>query len=61
MKGAGSATIDGRTFEWARGDALAVPSSSSHSWTAKEESYLLRVSDKPLLERLDWLRPVPAR
>ena len=55
MKGAGEATIDGATFAWSRGDALAVPSSSPHTWTAHEESYLLRVSDKPLLERLDHL------
>ena len=61
MKGAGEANIDGAAFAWSRGDALAVPSSSPHTWTAREESYLLRVSDKPLLERLDWLRPVPAR
>ena len=59
MQGAGEATIDGATFAWSRGDALAVPSSSPHTWTAHEQSYLLRVSDKPLLERLDWLRPVP--
>ncbi|MBX9759383.1 MAG: cupin domain-containing protein [Beijerinckiaceae bacterium] len=61
MKGEGEALIDGAAFAWSRGDALAVPSSSPHTWTAREESYLLRVSDKPLLERLDWLRPVPAR
>jgi gentisate 1,2-dioxygenase len=61
MHGRGTANIDGKSFNWARGDALAVPSSSPHIWTAKDESYLLRVSDKPLLERLDWLRPTPAR
>lgn len=61
MRGAGDASIDGKTFAWARGDALAAPSSCPQTWTAREESYILRVSDRPLLERLDWLRPVPAR
>jgi gentisate 1,2-dioxygenase len=61
MQGAGEAIIDGQTFAFARGDALAAPSSCAQTWTASEESYILRVSDKPLLERLDWLRPVPAR
>ncbi len=61
MHGAGDATIDGHTFAWSRGDALAAPSSCAQTWAASQESYILRVSDKPLLERLDWLRPVPAR
>jgi len=61
MHGAGDAIIDGRAFAWARGDALAAPSSCAQTWTARDETYILRVSDKPLLERLDWLRTVPAR
>lgn len=61
MKGAGAATIDGAQYDWGRGDALAAPMGSAQSWMAREESYLLRVSDKPLLERLDWLKPIPAR
>lgn len=59
MQGAGEAVIDGERFAFARGDALAAPSSCAHTWRADVETYLLRVSDKPLLERLDWLRPVP--
>lgn len=61
MQGAGEAAIDGERFDFARGDALAAPSSCAHTWRAGVETYLLRVSDKPLLERLDWLRPVPPR
>jgi gentisate 1,2-dioxygenase len=58
MQGTGEARIDDKTFTFARGDVIAVPSSSKHRWTAKEECYLLRVSDEPLLKFLDWLRPV---
>jgi gentisate 1,2-dioxygenase len=61
MQGTGHASIDGHEFDFKRGDVLAVPSSSAHRWTAKEECYLLRVSDEPLLKFLDWLRPVDAR
>lgn len=61
MDGSGSVTMDGETFEWARGDAIAGPSCFKQVWTAKERSHLLQVSDEPLLSRLDWLRPVPER
>lgn len=61
MDGTGTTTIDGQNFDWARGDALAVPASTGHRWTARERSHILRASDKPLLEKLNWLRPVPAR
>jgi gentisate 1,2-dioxygenase len=58
MQGTGEAKIDDKSFQFARGDVIAVPSSSRHRWTAKEECYLLRVSDEPLLTFLDWLKPV---
>ena len=61
MDGTGAAVIDGKSFEWSRGDALAVPASTQHTWTAKERCHLLRASDRPLLEKLNWLRPVPRR
>lgn len=61
MDGEGTAVIDGRSFDFARGDALAVPASTQHKWTAKGRCHLLRASDRPLLEKLAWLRPVPVR
>lgn len=60
MDGEGSAMIDGKPFTFARGDALAAPASTAHTWTAKTRCHLLRASDRPLLEKLQWLRPVPA-
>ena len=58
MQGTGEAKIDDKTFHFARGDVIAAPSSTRQVWTAKEQCYLLRVSDEPLLKFLDWLRPV---
>jgi len=60
MAGAGEARFDGAAFSWTRGDVIAAPSGRAHLWTAAEPSYLLRVSDEPLLKFLDWLRPIPA-
>jgi gentisate 1,2-dioxygenase len=59
MQGGGQAVIDGESFDYARGDALAAPSARPLAFHAREDSWLLRVSDKPLLERLDWLRAIP--
>jgi gentisate 1,2-dioxygenase len=58
MQGEATAVVDGRTFETRRGDVVAAPSSLAAKWTAKNEVYLLRVSDEPLLRYLDWLRPI---
>jgi gentisate 1,2-dioxygenase len=58
MKGAGSALIDGETFAFARGDALAGPRGATQMWSAHETVYLLSVSDEPVLKALSWLRPI---
>jgi gentisate 1,2-dioxygenase len=58
MQGTGEAKIDDKVFTFARGDVIAAPSSTRQTWTAKEQCYLLRVSDEPLLTFLNWLRPV---
>ncbi len=61
MQGTGKVTMEDKTFDWRRGDSIAGPSSYAQRWEANEESYLLQVSDEPLLSHLDWLRPVPPR
>ena len=60
MQGEGRSVIDGATFDWSRGDALAFPSGAEHTIEAKTESYILRASDEPLMKALGWLRAVPA-
>ena len=55
-KGAGTSLIDGERFAWSRGDVIAVPAWRPHSHCGSEDSVLLRVSDEPLLKKLDLLR-----
>ena len=45
MQGEGTSVIDGETFEWSRGDALAHPSGAAHTVTANTECTILRASD----------------
>lgn len=60
MQGAGGALVDDRSFEWARGDIVAVPAGCAHTWRPSTRSHLLRVTDEKLFRQLGWLRPVPA-
>ncbi len=55
QQGSGTVACDGSTFEWARGDVFVIPSWRKADWRAHEDSFVLRVSDESLLEKLDWL------
>lgn len=55
-QGHGASVIDGQSFVWSRGDVIAVPAWRPHSHCANEDSVLLRVSDEPVLQKLDLLR-----
>lgn len=55
-QGCGTSVVDGQNFAWSRGDVIAVPSWRPHSHCADEDSILLRVSDEPVLQKLDLLR-----
>lgn len=61
MVGGGEACFADVSFSWKRGDVIAAPSGRGYTFTAREQSYLLRVSDEPLMKFLDWLRPIPAQ
>jgi gentisate 1,2-dioxygenase len=58
IDGRGRSTIDGREFEWRRGDVFVVPAWRGHAYRALERSHLLRVSDEPVLRKLNWLRTI---
>ena len=60
MVGAGTVKFDHASFDWKRGDVIACPSGERYTFTAREPTYLLRVSDEPLMRFLDWLRPIDA-
>jgi gentisate 1,2-dioxygenase len=56
IQGEGSSTIGGSVFRWKRGDVLAAPAWREYRHQADAESYLLRVTDEPLMRRLNWYR-----
>jgi gentisate 1,2-dioxygenase len=56
QSGTGIVTCDDHQFEWARGDVFVIPAWRIARWQAGSESYLLRVSDENLFEKLNWLR-----
>jgi gentisate 1,2-dioxygenase len=56
VEGCGASDVDGTRFEWSRGDVFAVPAWRPAQHTATERSFLLRVTDEPLLKKLNWLR-----
>ena len=56
INGVGVASIEDDTFEWQRGDVFVVPAWKHLRLEAQADSFLLRVTDEPVLVRLDWLR-----
>ena len=56
IEGQGTSVIDGQEFWWGRGDVFVVPSWNTHSYNPQTLSYLLRVTDEPVMKRLGWLR-----
>lgn len=63
VRGQGATTINGRRFEWRRGDVLALPTWAWHeheNTSASEEAFLFAVTDQPLLRALDLYREEPA-
>jgi gentisate 1,2-dioxygenase len=59
MDGRGNSNIDGTCFDWARGDVFAVPAWRAAVHEAYESSHLLRVTDEPLMRKLNWLQVAP--
>jgi gentisate 1,2-dioxygenase len=60
IEGEGAADVDERGFVWQRGDVIAVPAGCRLTCRTTAESFLLRVSDEPVLRDLGWLRAIPA-
>jgi gentisate 1,2-dioxygenase len=58
VEGRGRSVIDGRTFEWERGDIVAAPSGKSQYHEPDGDAVLFCVSDEPLLENAGLLRTV---
>ena len=56
VEGEGRTRIGGQTFDWQRGDILAVPAWQSYVHEATQATHLVRVSDEPVMRAFDFLR-----
>jgi gentisate 1,2-dioxygenase len=58
VQGRGRSTIDGKTFDWEKGDIVALPSWAEHDFanTGGEDAMLFSISDRPVLEALGFYR-----
>jgi gentisate 1,2-dioxygenase len=54
VKGRGRAQIDGEAFDFGPKDSFTAPVFARLSFTAEEESFLVRIHDRPLQERLGY-------
>lgn len=56
IEGEGISTVGDSQFIWKRGDVIAVPSWMPKSHCATQAAILLRVTDTPLLQAMNWVR-----
>jgi gentisate 1,2-dioxygenase len=58
VQGKGRSVIEGKAFDWEKGDIIALPSwaSHAHSNTGSEDAILFSISDRPVLETLGFYR-----
>jgi gentisate 1,2-dioxygenase len=52
VEGEGSTKVEDQIFHWTPGDVFVVPSWNRHAHTAKSESVLFSISDRPAQEKL---------
>ncbi|MGH9578340.1 MAG: cupin domain-containing protein, partial [Terriglobales bacterium] len=57
-QGQGRTIIDGKAFDWSKGDILALPSWAlhEHANTGSEDAILFSITDRPVLEALGFYR-----
>jgi len=56
VEGEGETVVDGKSYPWARGDVLVVPSWYPHFHRSEKGAVLFRVSDEPTMSKLGFLR-----
>jgi gentisate 1,2-dioxygenase len=58
VRGKGRTLIDGRAFDWEKGDIIALPSWSLHAHENRgdAEAILFSISDRPVIEALGFYR-----
>ncbi|MEE8332958.1 MAG: cupin domain-containing protein [Alphaproteobacteria bacterium] len=55
-EGEGATIVDGETFEWVRGDVVAIPGWRPFEHHITHDATLFEMSDEPLIRTLGWLR-----
>jgi gentisate 1,2-dioxygenase len=57
-QGSGRSMIEGKRFDWEKGDIVALPSWARHDYanTGNEDAILFSISDRPVLEALGFYR-----
>jgi gentisate 1,2-dioxygenase len=48
--------VEDKTFNWQRGDVIAVPSWKLFNHRASTNATLLEITDQPVIEALGWYR-----
>jgi gentisate 1,2-dioxygenase len=56
MRGQGRSTVEGKSFDWRFGDALAVPAWSRMEHQAGEDSVVFSMSDEPVMRASRYYR-----
>ena len=58
VRGNGRTVIDGKPFDWSKGDIIALPSWAQHAHenTGGEDAILFSISDRPVIEALGFYR-----
>jgi gentisate 1,2-dioxygenase len=58
VQGRGRSTIEGKVFDWEKGDIIALPSWAEHDYACagSEDAILFSISDRPVLEALGFYR-----
>jgi len=56
IEGQGRSIVEDKEFDWRRGDVFVVPFWHRHTCLAVERSTVLRVTDEPVMQKLNWLR-----
>lgn len=60
VSGRGSTRVGSDEITWERGDVLAIPAWTAYQHRAAQDAILFTVSDRPVMEKLGFLREVSA-
>jgi gentisate 1,2-dioxygenase len=58
VRGKGRSVVDGKPFDWSKGDIIALPSWAQHAHenTGAEDAIVFSISDRPVLQALGLYR-----